>query len=78
MQDYINSSSLKNSNIFDEQGVLNFLRKIQTTVQNNKPLSRRDNTAFFVVLSSLILQEEFKKPLQVKDVRHLIKKVVRL
>ncbi len=78
VQDYINSSSLKNSGVFDEQGVLNFLRRIQATIQNNKPLSRRDNTAFFVVLSSLILQEEFKRPLQVKDVSHLIKKVVRL
>lgn len=75
---YFGSEVQLKTGIFDKEAIKAFVERMEQMYRSGKRLTRRDNTFFFVILSSSILSQEISNNLKPKPINNLLKKVVTL
>ena len=75
-RDFMSEASLDAAGIFNTPNVLKLVRRIEESLQANRNLSRKDNSAFFAILSASILFHAIRARLEPKPLR--LSKIVRL
>lgn len=78
LSQYLNEDAIASHGMFDVEAVSAFLARIRNLHRTGRALSRRDNTAFFVILSAMIIHLHIKSRLRPNQISHLIKKSVRI
>jgi asparagine synthase (glutamine-hydrolysing) len=62
---------MEKTGVFNPDAAMAFFRRISANLMAGKPLSRRDNTFFFVLLSAAVLQDRLPSSLVPQALKHL-------
>jgi asparagine synthase (glutamine-hydrolysing) len=76
LQDYFSKESIASHGVFDPEEVTTFFLRQKEIYEQGRRLSRRDNTAFFTILSAMILHNHMPSRLNPKNISHLIKRSI--
>lgn len=77
-RDYISENAVEAQGIFQTKNVMDFVATLEKKVATGSGFTRRENTTFFCILSSLILTTDLRGQLNPSDISSLVRKKINL
>ena len=75
---YFSKEMIISQGVFDANTIISFFNRLRNNYKQDRPISRKDNTIFFTVLSSMIIHNHMDSQLNPQNIFHLIKKRILL